>query len=661
METGGIFCLKEQGTIGISGWAANHQNLFSEPFSYSSATQRHFLAKIRDLQIDTLPTLPKKAFAVRNFGPALVAVDGRLHVKTEGEREITVTSVAFGAHRTALIDTSGQLWTLDNREIQPGARSIFLKKAVFMGGFRKCTKVVAGRNHFLALVIRDDALQTTASAELEDNISDIFEKNEAHFQNCPECQDNGKMRLSKTMRAADQEHDLMAMLENDFEIVNLAQQTDKNIIMRERRASLGRHRHSSTPNRVKQLKSASSSSGSRVNSFCDDLKDPGSTMSFLSVDRLSLQLHQEESPPDSPEVTKKLRRENFHLSDDFVEVWSWGENQKGQLGHGDLLNRLEPFPISLLTEHHIVDVACGDEFSLALTATGQIYAWGEPFQNNLPSPNSTSPQVFRVGYDQYGLDISASANRATLLIASPLGPTHVLVCQPDQADNKMTIQKLPQFVQGHTCTSIESFQSAIGFSSAARTVAVEESFTLWNLAVRFGRLLRSLTRVSQKIHENCRASCAEDQSATVADLLHKFHLATSGAADALARLSGSIRHAIADREEFSPIKCLLQATSEDILAPLGHYFEAFSDAMALGCFNGIVVSSEADELIGRLCLEFGADSDSLSSRVRKICIKATDFLTTLKCNATEMMVLESVGFLGGKNAVFSTWCKYLMF
>ncbi|CAJ0577223.1 unnamed protein product, partial [Mesorhabditis spiculigera] len=631
METGGIFCLKEQGTIGISGWAANHQNLFSEPFSYSSATQRHLLGKIRDLQIDTLPTLPKKAFAVRNFGPLLVTVDGRLHVKLEGEEwstirllapplycphkiastsneEITVTSVAFGAHRTALIDTSGQLWTLDNKEIQPGAKSVFLKKAVFMGGFRKCTKVVAGRNHFLALVIRDDALQTTASAELEDNISDIFEKNEAHFQNCPECQDNGKMRLSKMMRAADQEHDLMAMLENDFEIVNLAQQTDKNIIMRERRASLGRHRHSSTPNRVKQLKSASSSSGSRVNSLCDDLKDPGSTMSFLSVDRLSLQLHQEESPPDSPEVTKKLRRENFHLSEDFVE----------------------------------------------------IYAWGEPFQNNLPSPNSTSPQVFRVGYDQYGLDISTSGNRATLLIASPLGPTHVLVCQPDQADNKMTIQKLPQFVQGHTCTSIESFQSAIGFSSAARTVAVEESFTLWNLAVRFGRLLRSLSRVSQKIHENCRASCAEDQSATVADLLHKFHLATSGAADALARLSGSIRQAIVVREEFSPIKCLLQATSEDILAPLVHYFEAFSDAMALGCFNGIVVSSEADELIGRLCLEFGADSDSLASRVRKICIKATDFLTTLKCNATEMMVLESVGFFGGKNTVFSTWCKYVV-
>lgn len=70
-----------------------------------------------------------------------------------------------------------------------------------------------------------------------------------------------------------------------------------------------------------------------------------------------------------------------------MEVWSWGDNSFGQLGQGDEVNRYllsscftfyfvhfrtHPFPISVLTEHRVLKVAAGDNFSMALTADAQV-------------------------------------------------------------------------------------------------------------------------------------------------------------------------------------------------------------------------------------------------------------------------------------------------
>jgi alpha-tubulin suppressor-like RCC1 family protein len=56
------------------------------------------------------------------------------------------------------------------------------------------------------------------------------------------------------------------------------------------------------------------------------------------------------------------------------EVYAWGQNERGQLGLGDREDRLTPTKVPGLTG--IKAIAAGHSHSLALTESGEVYAWG---------------------------------------------------------------------------------------------------------------------------------------------------------------------------------------------------------------------------------------------------------------------------------------------
>eukprot|EP00249_Psilotum_nudum_P006695 c19983_g1_i1 orf=743-1693(-) len=58
------------------------------------------------------------------------------------------------------------------------------------------------------------------------------------------------------------------------------------------------------------------------------------------------------------------------------EVWAWGNNEYGQLGTGDTQPRAQPVPVKELAGVVLVDIAAGGWHSMALTANGEVYAWG---------------------------------------------------------------------------------------------------------------------------------------------------------------------------------------------------------------------------------------------------------------------------------------------
>ena len=57
-------------------------------------------------------------------------------------------------------------------------------------------------------------------------------------------------------------------------------------------------------------------------------------------------------------------------------VYSFGEGWGGQLGHGDMEVQHAARRVTALEGERVTEVACGDGFSVALTDTGRAYSWG---------------------------------------------------------------------------------------------------------------------------------------------------------------------------------------------------------------------------------------------------------------------------------------------
>jgi len=60
----------------------------------------------------------------------------------------------------------------------------------------------------------------------------------------------------------------------------------------------------------------------------------------------------------------------------FGMVFSTGSGLRGALGHGDQNDKTEATRIKALTSVPVAQIACGDDFSLAVSVTGELFTWG---------------------------------------------------------------------------------------------------------------------------------------------------------------------------------------------------------------------------------------------------------------------------------------------
>ncbi|MCL6283083.1 Ig-like domain-containing protein [Ruegeria sp. 2012CJ41-6] len=73
---------------------------------------------------------------------------------------------------------------------------------------------------------------------------------------------------------------------------------------------------------------------------------------------------------------------------DTGQLYGWGNNSNGQLGLGDQQERLTPQLIEALANETVVTVSSGNSHTLALTADGQVWAFGSNTDGQLGSPDA---------------------------------------------------------------------------------------------------------------------------------------------------------------------------------------------------------------------------------------------------------------------------------
>tara|TARA_R110000868_G_scaffold122753_1_gene325462 strand:+ start:189 stop:1340 length:1152 start_codon:yes stop_codon:yes gene_type:complete len=62
-------------------------------------------------------------------------------------------------------------------------------------------------------------------------------------------------------------------------------------------------------------------------------------------------------------------------------LWSWGRNQAGQLGLGDIASRSSPVQVGALTTWSVIKI--GDSHSVAIKTNGTLWSWGSNNQGQL--------------------------------------------------------------------------------------------------------------------------------------------------------------------------------------------------------------------------------------------------------------------------------------
>uniref|UniRef100_A0A8W4F8I7 Alsin n=1 Tax=Sus scrofa TaxID=9823 RepID=A0A8W4F8I7_PIG len=101
-----------------------------------------------------------------------------------------------------------------------------------------------------------------------------------------------------------------------------------------------------------------------------------------------------------------------------TEVWTWGKGKDGQLGHGDVLPRLQPLCVKCLDGKEVIHLEAGGYHSLALTAKSQVYSWGSNTFGQLGHSDfpTTVPRLAKMNSENGVWSVAAGQDYSLFLV-----------------------------------------------------------------------------------------------------------------------------------------------------------------------------------------------------------------------------------------------------
>jgi len=100
------------------------------------------------------------------------------------------------------------------------------------------------------------------------------------------------------------------------------------------------------------------------------------------------------------------------------KLFTWGDGDKGRLGHGDKEQRLVPTCVAAVVDHNFRQVACGNSLTVALTTSGQVFTMGSTTYGQLGDPQADGKLPGLVEgrlWEAYVEDIACGAHHVAVL------------------------------------------------------------------------------------------------------------------------------------------------------------------------------------------------------------------------------------------------------
>jgi len=161
------------------------------------------------------------------------------------------------------------------------------------------------------------------------------------------------------------------------------------------------------------------------------------------------------------------------LKDDG-SVWGWGYNGYGQLGVGTYNNYTSP--VCLGTIRDVIEISCGSNFTVALKADGTVYAWG----------NGGSGQL-GAGGDIYSSYVPIQVPGLTRIVQVAAGQNHTVALKSDGTVWGWGGNQYGQLGQGNSGSDTNQFSPVLinglngitAISAGNNTLAFRNDGTVW--------------------------------------------------------------------------------------------------------------------------------------------------------------------------------------
>eukprot|EP00727_Mastigamoeba_balamuthi_P013081 m51a1_g8396 hypothetical protein (560) ;mRNA; f:222598-224911 len=154
------------------------------------------------------------------------------------------------------------------------------------------------------------------------------------------------------------------------------------------------------------------------------------------------------------------------------ELWSWGYNEGGELGHGDRNNREAPTQVAALRGRKAVLVVAGSYHNFALLEGGEVYAWGSNDQGQLglgDAKDRLVPEQHAFFAGRSVVCLSAGARHSAAVVAGPAGGTAVFTwgCNSDgqlglgDTESRAAPAEVPSLASSYLVACIQCFSYAV--------------------------------------------------------------------------------------------------------------------------------------------------------------------------------------------------------
>uniref|UniRef100_A0AC34PV47 Uncharacterized protein n=1 Tax=Panagrolaimus sp. JU765 TaxID=591449 RepID=A0AC34PV47_9BILA len=351
-----------------------------------------------------------------------------------------------------------------------------------------------------------------------------------------------------------------------------------------------------------------------------------STTPESSLKRPSISTHSNLSSDRSP-VKSCQRQSPIPL---FGELWSWGNNQNGQLGHADTISRREPKKIRTISGP-IVKISVGDDHNVVLMASGEAFVWGSNSKEQLKYLNQSfldTPTLWRLGAESTILDVEAGKELTAAIVVGQSRKEQVLSSiflfgKQKETNSSTTI--LSKIEQIGSPAKLFLLSDNIWFGTLNNDDVLEnKTYSKIQAVSKVARFSGQLTVLAQKLINS-------SQDVEIIQLLKNLCEKVGIWNEIQSKLAAEFFKALTF---YGDVKLSIEVAKNcgfrDICRSILELHFAFIEAIAFRCFSEIKLESDLAVQVEKLCLDYNTESNLQQRRLRYLFGRPFDFFKALR-------------------------------